>query len=106
MWYILNDDGEPVAEPDFLMASIWLDEHRQHLIVASDFIEHTDYVAHVSTVFLGLDHGRGDGPPVLWETMVFNGPLNLYQERYLSKHDALLGHAEAVRLTKEGNADA
>lgn len=28
----------------------------------------------VSTVFLGLDHNYGDGPPLLWETMVFGGP--------------------------------
>ncbi len=25
----------------------------------------------VSTVFLGVDLGPGEGPPVLWETMVF-----------------------------------
>jgi hypothetical protein len=27
----------------------------------------------VSTVFLGLDHQHGDGPPLLFETLVF-GP--------------------------------
>lgn len=27
----------------------------------------------VSTVFLGLDHNWGDGPPHLFETMVFKG---------------------------------
>lgn len=26
----------------------------------------------VSTVFLGLDHGWGEGPPLVFETMVFN----------------------------------
>lgn len=30
----------------------------------------------VSTVFLGLDHQYGDGPPLLFETMVFGGPLD------------------------------
>src|SRR5215469_9801499 len=25
----------------------------------------------ISTVFLGIDHNYGDGPPVLWETMAF-----------------------------------
>lgn len=32
----------------------------------------------VSTVFLGIDHNYGDGPPLLFETMVF--PLNNFDE--------------------------
>lgn len=51
----------------------------------------------VSTVFLGLDHnflGRGD--PLLFETMVFGGPLNLEQERYSTWEDAERGHAAMV----------
>ena len=35
----------------------------------------------VSTVFLGLDHNFGDGPPVLWETMVFGGKFDQHQNR-------------------------
>jgi hypothetical protein len=36
----------------------------------------------VSTVFLGLDHNfSADGPPLLFETMVFGGPLDRAQER-------------------------
>ena len=27
----------------------------------------------ISTVYLGLDHGWGMGPPFIWETMVFHG---------------------------------
>ena len=51
----------------------------------------------VSTVFLFLDHGYfGDGPPVLWETMVFGGPVDQHQWRYTSRGDAEAGHAEAV----------
>lgn len=30
----------------------------------------------VSTVFLLLDHSWGDGPPVLWETMIFTDSPN------------------------------
>src|SRR5687767_12387471 len=37
--------------------------------------------ARVSTVFLGLDHSFGYGPPLLFETMVFGGPLDQEQER-------------------------
>jgi hypothetical protein len=49
----------------------------------------------VSTVFLGLDHSfsRGARPPVLFETMVFGGPLDEEQERYTSWEEAEAGHA-------------
>jgi hypothetical protein len=35
----------------------------------------------VSTVFLGVNHGLSDGPPLVFETMVFDGPMDGYQER-------------------------
>ena len=44
---------------------------------------------------LGLDHAWS-GPPLLFETMVFGGELDEFQERYTSKPDALAGHARAV----------
>jgi hypothetical protein len=38
--------------------------------------------AKVSTVFLGLDHSFSeDGPPILWETMVFGGELDQETDR-------------------------
>jgi len=47
----------------------------------------------VSTVFLGIDHNWSDqGPPILWETMVFGGPDDGAQQRYCSKDAALVGH--------------
>lgn len=35
----------------------------------------------VSTVFLGLDHNWGEGEPVLWETLVFDGPFDGLMDR-------------------------
>lgn len=53
----------------------------------------------VSTVFLGLDHSFGlGGPPVLWETMIFGGVHNEYQDRYCSKQEAIKGHEKALKL--------
>jgi hypothetical protein len=53
----------------------------------------------VSTVFLSMDHGRDKNqPPVLWETMIFGGEHDLYQERYSSHEDALAGHQRALDL--------
>jgi hypothetical protein len=52
----------------------------------------------VSTIFMGLDHQYGSGPPLVFETMVFGGPADQYQDRYSSYDDALLGHRRACRL--------
>ena len=55
----------------------------------------------VSTVFLGFDHAWiGQPGPVLWETMIFGGEHDQYQERYTSHEDALAGHERAVELAK------
>lgn len=56
----------------------------------------------VSTVFLGLDHGFGDGPPVLYETMIFGGPYDSWQWRYCSWEEAVRGHGDAVRMVEGG----
>lgn len=50
----------------------------------------------VSTVFLGMDHNFScEGPPVLWETMVFSPTgESVDVRRYTSREDALAGHAE------------
>jgi hypothetical protein len=61
----------------------------------------------VSTVFLVIDHSWRDGPPVLWESMVFgleprkrpaigSGRRTLDMRRYSSAEDAREGHKELV----------
>jgi hypothetical protein len=53
----------------------------------------------VSTVFLGLDHNYSlDGPPLLYETMIFGGEHDQYQERYATRDEALAGHRAALLL--------
>lgn len=60
----------------------------------------------VSTVFLVIDHSFGDGgPPVLWETLVFDGPSDQEMRRYTSLADALAGHAEVVTETRQALTD-
>jgi len=60
----------------------------------------------VCTVFLGLDHSFTLGyPPVLWETLVFGGPLDGEMERYSSRQEAEAGHREMVDRAKKA-ADA
>ena len=68
-------DKKPVAEPDILTWSKWFESANRRV----DETQIGD--ASVSTVFLGIDHSFGSGPPLLFETMVFCGPLDQEQDR-------------------------
>lgn len=93
--YILDANGNAVREPDLITWARWYEAADRR--VALDRIGDTK----VSTVFLSMDHNFGlDGPPVLWETMIFGGKHDQYQERYTSREDALRGHAAAVEMAK------
>lgn len=52
----------------------------------------------VSTVFLGLNHQFGDGPPLVFETLIMGGRYNGWMERYSCWDDALMGHRRACLL--------
>lgn len=56
----------------------------------------------VSTVWLGLNHNWGDGPPLIFETMVFEGPDDGWLDRYATLEEAEAGHAEVVRRLEAG----
>jgi hypothetical protein len=66
--YILDAAGRPVHEPDLLKWARWFEEHREERVVARTRVGECQ----VSTIFLALDHRWDeDGPPILWETLVF-----------------------------------
>ena len=58
----------------------------------------------VSTVFLGLDHSFGDGPPLLFETMVFGGEMDGDQDRCTTWEQAEEMHRAMVARVKGHNA--
>lgn len=98
MNYILNDVGEPVEETDLMVWAKWVSsaEGKRACHVANDLIVDV----RVSTVFLGLDYSSGVGPKQLYETMVFGGWHDQYQERYATRSDAEAGHREIVKMVK------
>jgi len=56
----------------------------------------------VSTVFLGLDHRYGSGPPLLFETMIHaDGEFIEYQTRCSTWRQALKMHWAAVEIAKD-----
>ena len=96
--YTLNDRGEPVHEPDLLKWCRWFEG------VERKVAETVVGEGSVSTVFLGFDHGHWPSSaraPILWETMVFGGPLNEAQRRCSgSREQALAMHAEMVEAVQ------
>lgn len=77
------------------MTEIWSHEYRR---VAQDYVGEI----HVSTVFLPINHSWGDGPPILFETMVFGYGADEYQWRYPNEESALAGHAIILEAVREG----
>ncbi len=59
----------------------------------------------VSTVFLGMDHSFSGGDPVLFETMIFGGEHDQYQERYCTWDEAEKGHQIACDLVNKITID-
>lgn len=54
----------------------------------------------ISTVFLTIDHQYGDGPPILFETMIFGGEHDQWQDRYHTYQEAIVGHLEAIDMVR------
>lgn len=54
----------------------------------------------ISTVFLGMDYNWGNGQPLLFETMIFGGEFDQYQERYSTWEEAEEGHKVALLMVK------
>lgn len=54
----------------------------------------------VSTIFIGLGECFTGRP--YFETMIFDGPLDMYQERCQTYEQALEHHATAITLAKAG----
>lgn len=90
--YILRG-REIVPCPDLMEWGSWMEEAERLIALTGNS------ALRVSTVFLGLDHNFwGDGPPVLFETMIFGGEHDQDQWRYSTYEEAEAGHAKAVSL--------
>lgn len=93
--YIL-DGHTPVPVEDILEWSKWCATAKRHVgdTKVGDI--------RVSTVFLGINHGWGEGEPILFETMIFGSEkMKDYCERYATWEEAEDGHLRAVRLVKD-----
>ena len=88
--------GEPMALNDWVKSFGDSDMKR----VALDQVGE----AEVSTVWLGLDHSFGSGPPLIFETMIFGGERDGDQWRYPTEDTARAGHERVVAELRDRSA--
>ncbi len=110
--YTLDENGEPKVCDNLMEWANWFETTDRH-IAKNDIgapawkfwlgkilkIKRWEPI-YISTVFLGLDHSFGEGPPLLFETMVFGGEHDQDQRRYSTKKDAIEGHEEIVKMCR------
>lgn len=98
-WYILNPDhtirlAETEEDKDIA--------YRQHAGKAKILVQEDVGNAWVSTVFLGLDHNWGEGPPLVFETMVFRDGNGDDCQRYSTWLQAMEGHRKVCASLTSG----
>ncbi len=91
MYYILKDKEPEQAPMDVWVRWIIYSENKTVQLTKIQDVK-------VSTVFLGIDHAFGYGNPILFETMIFGGKHDQYQERYSTWDEAVNGHHKACKL--------
>lgn len=90
-----------IAEPDFEKWVKWSVANKDKHRVDYTIIENGGYV---STVFLGFDHQYGEGPPLLFETMIFGGEYDNCQWRHSTWEQAETCHNRVVKSLLNGES--
>lgn len=94
-YYAMNADGQ--------VRQVSLDEWVSSADPALRRIDRTTVGdADVSTVFLGMDHQHADGPPLLFETMIFDGEHDQQCWRWSTRDQAVAGHQRVVEALRDG----
>lgn len=91
--YVLdNVTKRVIEEPRLLVWGRWFE-------TADRVVEQTTISENVkvSTVFLGMDHQFGGGPPLLFETLIFGGDHDGNMQRYSTWSQAEEGHGKVVK---------
>lgn len=98
-WYMghYNMEGERISMKEWF--KLRLEDPYYRRVAQTDV---GDYA--VSTVLLGTDHNlSGEGPPIIFETMIFDSDGHgVWLDRYPNKVAALAGHDQAVSMVRDG----
>lgn len=95
-------DRQPVYCHEVEVWGLWMAKADRTVAVTE-----VEQLLTVSTVFLGLDHRfGGNGPPILFETMIFGDIEDSYQTRCSTWEQAEEMHRVAVEYAREQVAKA
>lgn len=86
--------GNPLEQDTMLLMGAMLQDIDRRRVALTELPDGWS----VSTVFIGIDHGIGDGPPLVFETMVFDDDghsVDLY--RWPTWAEAEQGHGWVLR---------
>lgn len=89
-----DPDGNPITLQEWrhLFETIDRDVSTTELTVRGEEVA-------IGTTWLGLNHNfmNPEGPPLIFETMVWGGPLDGSVRHYATREEALAGHREIVK---------
>lgn len=97
--YYYNRSGEPISQQEWATLLAQEDYRRVGMDTVDDPGKPGISVM-VSTVWLGLDHGWGNYEPIIFETMIFGGDFDQWQDRYATEAEAIAGHAAALAMVQ------
>lgn len=96
-YYILNDK-QTVPVDDIFEWAKWFEKADRRVAFTT-----LDIGEEVSTVFIGINHQWGNGPVLLFETLVFGGDFDGEMERYSTWDEAAAGHKKMVARVMAGD---
>ncbi len=100
MYYRLDVEGNPVAEPDIEKWMRWFMDNEMLVQVAEDYVGDI----RISTIFLWCPCDPAAPAPRIWETMVFGESSKMDRNQWRcggSREQAEAMHAKVVGLVKQ-----
>jgi len=104
-YYILDENKRVTPIDSIFEFGRWMESAEAHRVNRTELRPGV----FVSTAFLGIDYSFNEGPPILWETMVFGGELDQEMNRCSgtweqaeAMHEDMVARVEAVELLTKG----
>jgi len=100
-FYVLR--GHDVVEADALESAMFFENIGARTVRKTEVVTlDAANACEVSTMFLGIDHNYSEnGLPIVFETLVFGGPMADSMRRYATWDESVDGHAETVELVRK-----
>lgn len=104
MYYLWDKDTETIKETDSVQEfGEWFESIFNRKVAETSIIHSPEHQYWVSTVALGVSHGRVEGEPLIFETRVFlnDDYKDIYTERYFTSQEAREGHQRICKQFRD-----